>query len=68
MDDPRGEMVSMSQAWMAVLFEEWKRRYDADPDEFMNCNQFEADPPATYGEAAARYFWNLDHEMGEPNG
>jgi hypothetical protein len=40
-------------------FEEWKRRYDADPTTFMSCEEFEADPPKSYGEAAARYFIKL---------
>ena len=61
------DMVKMTVEWAAVLFEEWKRRYDANPEGYMTCAQFKADPPQSYGEGAARYFFELDAEMGGPN-
>lgn len=61
------EMMECTVDWLEILFEEWKRRYDANPDGFMSHADFDKDPPKTYGEGAARYFWALDKELGEPN-
>lgn len=46
----------LSREDMAAAFEEWKRRYDADPEGFQSDEDFKADPPQSYGEGAARYF------------
>lgn len=51
----------MTQLEYAEAFEEWKRRYDEDPESFADCEAFKAEPPKTYGESAARYFlWLLE--------
>lgn len=49
----------MTEEQAAGIFEEWKRRYDEDPDAFQNHEVFLKDPPKSYGEAAARYFFWL---------
>lgn len=46
----------MTQAELTFLFEDWKRRYDEDPESFQTCEAFKGDPPKSYGEAAAVYF------------
>jgi len=52
---------TMTQEELAFLFEEWKRRYDADPNAFQSIPDFIKDPPQSYGEGAARYFlWLIE--------
>lgn len=51
----------------AAAFEEWKQRYDADPEGFQTHDEFDADPPATYGEGAARYFIKVIDELRRGN-
>jgi hypothetical protein len=53
----------MTQEETAAVFEEWKRRYDEDPESYQGCEAFKADPPKSYGEAAARYFFFIIDEM-----
>jgi hypothetical protein len=45
---------------LAATFEEWDRRYRDDPDGFEDLF---AGTPATYGEAAARWFVGLFDEV-----
>jgi len=41
----------------AVAFEEWQRRYRANPQEFANCvEELLGYTPETYGEACSVYF------------
>lgn len=56
-------MIRVKEARLAQVFEEWKRRFDADPDAFMSAADFEKNQPKSYGEAAARYFKWLDREL-----
>lgn len=53
----------MNETELTTLFEEWKTRYDANPESFQDCPAFEAQPPKTYGEGAARYFLLLVEEL-----
>ena len=53
----------MTEEQAAVLFTEWKLRYDENPEAFSNCEAFQKTPPKTYGEAAARYFLWLITDM-----
>lgn len=55
----------MNEAELSTVFTEWKTRYDADPSTFQDCPTFEAEPPKTYGEGAARYFIWLTNDMKE---
>jgi hypothetical protein len=50
----RGERVT--QAQIAAIFEEWKRRQDADPDGTMPIDDVLAMSPEEYGKVAARTF------------
>ena len=51
------EQKTLSKANVEVLFEEWLRRYQTDPDGFAGI--LESDDPKEYGKAAAAYFWKL---------
>lgn len=53
----------MTQEQAAAIFEEWKRRYDEDPEGFQSHEVLVADPPQSYGEGAARYFLWLIADM-----
>lgn len=53
---------SPSEAACAAVFEEWLRRYQADPATF----NIVFGEPGTYGEHAARYFLALLHEQAQP--
>lgn len=53
----------MTTEQLALVFEEWKRRYDADPNLFDSCEAFEKEPPKSYGDGAARYFEFLIDEL-----
>lgn len=51
----------MNEISAAIVFEEWKKRYDENPDLFPTCEEFAANPPKSYGDGAARYFlWLFD--------
>jgi hypothetical protein len=46
------------------LFEEWDRRYRAHPDDFLSeVEHLLGHTPASYGEACAVYFMNLQAEV-----
>lgn len=55
----------MTHKQLAAVFEEWKRRYDEDPEAYQNHEAFLADPPDSYGDGAATFFlWliaDLEH-------
>ena len=53
----------MKKPALADVFEEWKKRFDADPNAFQDCVDFKDQDPETYGEAAAIYFTWLEKEM-----
>lgn len=53
----------MNEAELTAVFEEWKTRYDANPETYMTCAEHEAEPPKSYGQGAARYFLLLVNEM-----
>ena len=56
----------MSKEELAIVFEEWKSRYDKNPEEYQSCEAFKADPPESYGEGAAVYFlWLMDQLKGD---
>lgn len=46
-----------------VIFEEWKRRWDTNPEWFTSAEETRAEKPHTYGERAAIYFVNLQREL-----
>lgn len=54
----------MTREKLAILFTEWKTRYDADPEAFMDCEAFKGQPPEDYGEGAAIYFLWLQEQLG----
>jgi hypothetical protein len=50
--------------YYARLFEEWDRRYRAHPDDFLSeVEHLLGHTPASYGEACAVYFMNLQAEV-----
>ncbi len=53
-------MDEQSRAAIAQIFEEWQRRYQADPASFQP-NPME---PKTYGEQAADTFIQIGSELG----
>ena len=53
----------MTKEYLTLLFEEWKRRYDANPEAYQSCEAFKNDPPESYGEGAATYFLWLANEL-----
>jgi hypothetical protein len=48
--------MNFTRGELRVLFEEWKRRYDEDPEGFQSHEAFKSEEPQSYGEGAARYF------------
>lgn len=52
-------MPGWTKERLAEIFEEWKRRYDADPEGFQSHEAFQAESPQSYGDGAARYFLYL---------
>lgn len=53
----------MEREEIARIFEEWQRRYQADPDAFNR--QGHALEPMTYGELAADTFIQIGADLGE---
>ena len=53
----------LTQPEIAGLFEEWKRRYDEDPDAYQSHEAFVSDAPQSYGQGSARYFLFLLDEL-----
>lgn len=54
---------SMTEDELAAAFEEWKRRYDEDPSEFMSFSAFKGDEPASYGRGSAQYFLSIVEDL-----
>ncbi len=57
-------MKNWDEARIAQIFEEWKARYDLDPNIFESHEEFLKDPPRSYGDGAARYFLQVARELG----
>ena len=66
MSDER-QQYHLSAVTLAKVFEEWKRRWDEDPDSFDSDEEFKAQKPETYGEGAARYFTKVVKEVLKPD-
>lgn len=54
-----------TRAALARIFEEWQRRYQADPAAFLADDPAHALEPRTYGEQAADTFIRIGADMGE---
>lgn len=55
----------MSEQAIARIFEEWKRRYLADPEGFMSHIETDDLVPEEYGVLAARYYIELVNEFAD---
>lgn len=49
---------------MAIIFNEWARRYSEDPDSFDDVLDADGKPIEGYGEKCAEYFHQLAVELG----
>ena len=56
-------MIRVKTDTLARIFEEWKDRWDKNPDWFQTLPEFVNQPPKSYGEAAAIYFKELEKEL-----
>lgn len=55
-----------TRAALARIFEEWQRRYQADPAAFLADDPAHALEPRTYGEQAADTFIRIGNELRAP--
>ena len=65
-DESEKPRYYLGQEDLAKVFEEWKRRWDEDPDSFESDEEFKAQKPETYGEGAARYFTRVVKDVLAP--
>jgi len=59
-------MDATTRTAIAMIFEEWQRRYQADPAGFLADDQAHALEPRTYGEQAADTFIRIGNELRAP--
>jgi len=58
------EIITVSERQLAELFNEWDRRFRADPEKFISeAYRLLKQTPETYGDACAPYFISLYKEM-----
>ena len=50
---------------MAIIFNEWAKRYAENPDEFDDILDEDGNPSSDYGESCAIYFHQLANELDE---
>lgn len=55
--------MKITQQRMAMIFNEWAKRYAENPDEFASILNDDGNPAADYGEKCARYFTKLADEI-----
>lgn len=55
--------MNITQQRMAMVFNEWAKRYAENPDEFNPVLDENGEPVTDYGENAARYFEQIAAEM-----
>jgi hypothetical protein len=55
--------MSVSQQRMAAIFNEWARRYAAEPQSFGPILDSAGKPVSDYGECAAAYFSQVEKDM-----
>lgn len=56
---PNEATIKVTKEEMATIFDEWLRRYQANPKEFEDVAESQA---GNYGQACARYFFKLSAE------
>lgn len=60
------ELIELQEDTFAAAFNEWDKRYRANPEEFWSTvTHLLGNTPETYGEAAAAYFMLLLSERAE---
>ena len=64
MPGPMPSIEELRAKRIAVLFNEWQRRYAADPGAFTNILDKEGRPISDYGERCAIYLMQLEKETG----
>lgn len=58
--------IRISATKIAKVFEEWDRRWRANPNDFVDVvTHLTKDTPLTYGESCAPYFIKLASELGK---
>ncbi len=55
--------MNEEQKKMAAVFNEWAKRYAANPSEFDSILGSDGQPPADYGESCALYYSKLVGEI-----
>lgn len=53
----------MKHSELAQVFEEWKTRYDSNPEWFLSHEDTDGLAPIKYGDQAAKYFLLLTEEL-----
>ena len=60
--------MSITQTRMALIFDEWAKRYAENPEEFNSVLNADGNPSESYGESCALYFEQIAREMDADNG
>lgn len=55
--------MNVAHTRMAMIFDEWNRRYHDDPEAFMGLSDSEGNPVIGFGELCATYFTQIAEEM-----
>jgi hypothetical protein len=58
---------SITRQRMAIIFNEWNRRYCENPDDFGDNFDLDGNPNKDYGECCADYFTEIADELDEKN-
>lgn len=64
---PLAKEKSVTMQRMAIIFNEWNRRYCENPDGFENNVDLDGNPKKDYGECCAEYFTRIADELDEKN-